>query len=49
MKNHAATKKAFTAALTDFAASLRDYVAGEDGQWAVKGFIDVYRNVFTVS
>lgn len=49
MKNLSATKKAFTAALTEFATSLRDYVAGEDGQWAVKGFIDIYRNVFTVS
>jgi hypothetical protein len=49
MKNTTATKRAFTAALTEFATSLRDYVAGEDGQWSVKGFIDVYRNVFTVS
>jgi hypothetical protein len=49
MKNHSAHKKAFTAALVQFAASLNDYVSGDDGQWTIKGFIDVYRNVFTVS
>lgn len=49
MTKYATRKKAFAAALTEFTASLRDYVAGEDGQWAVKGFIDIYRNVFTVS
>ena len=49
MKNHAALKKAFMAALTEFAKELRDHAAGDDGQWAIKGFIDIYRNVFTVS
>lgn len=49
MKNHAALKKAFLTALKEFAKELRDHASGEDGQWAVKGFIDIYRNVFTVS
>ncbi len=49
MKNHDALKKAFLTALSEFVKELRDHVAGEDGQWAVKGFIDIYRNVFTVS
>lgn len=49
MKKHAALKKAFTEALAEFTKELRDHVAGDDGQWAVKGFIDIYRNVFTVS
>jgi hypothetical protein len=40
MKNPSAPKKAFTAALVEFAASLNDYVSGDDGQWTIKGFID---------
>ena len=49
MKNHITLKKTFLTALAEFVKELRDHVAGEDGQWAVKGFIDLYRNVFTVS
>lgn len=49
MKKHEVATQEFTSALTEFARGLRDYVSGEDGQWSVKGFIDIYRNVFTVS
>lgn len=42
-------RKAFSAALTNFVKGLARYVSAEDGQWTVKGFIDIYRNVYTIS
>jgi hypothetical protein len=49
MKKNEAVKKKLASALAEFVRGLRDYVSGDDGQWSVKGFIDIYRNVFTVS
>ena len=42
-------RKAFSAILTNFVKGLAGYVSAEDGQWTVKGFIDIYRNVYTIS
>ncbi len=42
-------RKAFSAALANFVKGLAGYVSAEDGQWTVKGFIDIYRNVYTIS
>jgi hypothetical protein len=42
-------KEAFAAALTHFVQGLGGYVSAEDGQWTVKGFIDIFRNVYTIS
>ncbi|GAT32465.1 restriction endonuclease EcoRV [Terrimicrobium sacchariphilum] len=42
-------KAAFKAALKEFASDLQHYVSSEDGQWAVKGFIDVFRNIYTIT
>jgi len=39
----------FRASLKAFVANLTKHVSTEDDQWAVKGFIDVYRNVYTIS
>jgi len=45
-----ASKKAeFKKALKGFAEELEDYVSSEDGQWSVKGFIDVFRNIYTIT
>jgi hypothetical protein len=40
----------------EFQANLRDYfdefqqtLATEPGEWVVKGFIDVYQNIYTIS
>lgn len=30
-------------------AQIKDRVVGEDGTWTVKGFIDVYKNIYTIS
>ena len=43
------TKREFSTALRAFVARLREHVSGEDGGWTIKGFIDVYRNVYTIS
>jgi len=42
-------KQKFSTALTIFVKGLGDYVSGTDGQWTVKGFIDIYRNIYTIS
>ncbi len=42
-------KREFSFALEKLTASLDSYVSTPDGQWAIKGFIDVYRNVYSIS
>ena len=42
-------KHEFEAALDEFVATLTDHVSDEDGQWTVKGFIDTYRNIYSIS
>ena len=43
------TKHEFIKILRDAVATYRQYVSTPDGQWAVKGFIDTYRNIYTIS
>ena len=49
MGNTVASKTQFKAALSDLATNLADHVSTSDGQWAVKGFIDAFKNVYTIS
>jgi hypothetical protein len=42
-------KSNFKISLVAFAEKLRNYVATETGEWSVKGFIDVYKNLYTIS
>jgi hypothetical protein len=42
-------KGQFNSDLQAFVTTLNDYVSTQDGQWSVKGFIDVYRKVYTIS
>lgn len=42
-------KLQFKRELKDFAQTLRSHVSTADEQWTVKGFIDVFRNVYTIS
>jgi hypothetical protein len=44
-----AIKADFLAKLQTFAATLTNYVSTDDNQWTVKGFIDVFENVYTIS
>lgn len=39
----------FKAKLTSFASRLKGYVSSENGDWTVKGFIDIYKNIYTIS
>lgn len=48
-KERLAEKETFAAALTDFVRGLGEYVSAEDGQWTVKGFIDIFKNIYTIS
>ncbi len=43
------TKSQFESKLKDFADTLTGHVSMKDGQWTVKGFIDVFKNVYTIS
>ncbi len=42
-------KARFQQALTDQFEDFTEALATQDGDWAIKGFIDVYRNIYTVS
>ncbi len=42
-------KSDFKKKLDEFAGKLKKYVFTENGDWTVKGFIDVYKNIYTIS
>ncbi|MFM9841027.1 MAG: type II restriction endonuclease [Cyclobacteriaceae bacterium] len=42
-------KADFKKELDKFADKLEKYVSSENGGWTVKGFIDVYKNIYTIS
>ena len=42
-------KTEFKTKLESFAQGLSSYTLTEDGQWSIKGFIDVFKNVYTIS
>ena len=41
-------KKSFSSSLHAFVNRLTEYVS-KDGEWTVKGFIDIYKNIYTIS
>jgi len=43
-----AIKKEFSAQIAVFAKSLGAFIA-LDGEWTIKGFIDIFRNIYTIS
>ncbi len=42
-------KNDFKKELDKFTTKLEKYVSTENGDWSVKGFIDVYKNIYTIS
>jgi hypothetical protein len=42
-------RAAFEADLRDFVSTFREGISTSDGDWTVKGFIDVFKNVYTIS
>lgn len=43
------TKQEFISRLRVAVDSFSSFVSTQDGQWVVKGFIDVYKNIYTIS
>ena len=39
----------FASKLTEFVSGLQQHVSTEDGQWTIKGFIDLFKNVYSIS
>lgn len=42
-------KENFEKALNEFVKELKTYVSTDTGEWTVKGFIDIYKNIYTIS
>lgn len=42
-------KERFSDLLTAFVNGLGSYIETSDGQWTIKGFIDAYKRVYTIS
>lgn len=42
-------KSTFKERLDEFATKLEKYVSTSQGDWSIKGFIDVYKNIYTIS
>ncbi|MCB0538332.1 MAG: EcoRV family type II restriction endonuclease [Bacteroidetes bacterium] len=42
-------KDKFGKALNEFVKDLKTYVSTDTGEWTVKGFIDIYKNIYTIS
>ncbi len=43
------TKGQFEEQLKDFVRTIQEYITTDDGQWTIKGFIDVFQNIYTIS
>ena len=44
-----ALKADFKHKLSAFVDGLKGHISTEDSQWTIKGFIDVFRNIYTIS
>lgn len=42
-------KEEFAKKLEAFVTELKNHISSEDGQWTIKGFIDIFKNVYTIS
>jgi len=49
MQKHEIIKAKFKQSLKAFVDTLQDHISTPDQQWTVKGFIDVFRNIYTIS
>ena len=47
--NNGMTKSEFRTMLASFADSVGESISDNDGQWTIKGFVDVCHNVYTIS
>ncbi len=49
MKNKDKIKQIFQKQLDEFAETLKNYVSDKDNQWTIKGFIDIFQNIYSIS
>ena len=42
-------REVFENQLRGFVSQFQEHISTDDGQWTVKGFIDVYKNIYTIS
>lgn len=42
-------KENFAKKLEELVTELKSHVSTTDGQWSIKGFIDIFQNVYTIS
>jgi hypothetical protein len=49
LNNQLTDKDNFSAQLEEFVKDLSSYISSDDGQWTVKGFIDIFKNIYTIS
>ncbi len=42
-------KEKFETQIKNFITELQKYVSTDDGQWTIKGFIDIFKNIHTIS
>jgi len=42
-------KEKFFKYLVEFSKSLNEYLTYDSGKWTIKGFIDIYKNIYTIS
>ncbi|MHC6203780.1 type II restriction endonuclease [Breznakiellaceae bacterium SP9] len=49
MINYTENKEIFKENLKKFLETILSYVSTPNGQWSIKGFIDIYKNVYTIS
>lgn len=47
--NNTKLKKEFTTLLNNFTKDLQDYVSDENSQWVIKWFIDIFKDIYSVS
>ncbi len=49
VKNKEKLKIQFKASLFDYILDISRFISTRDGQWTIKGFIDLYKNIYTIS
>lgn len=49
MNNTQQIKQNFECELRQFVENLSDKISDEQGKWSIKGFIDIYKNIYTIS
>ena len=42
-------KEHFAEKLGEFVAEFKEHISTDDGQWSIKGFIDIFKNIYTIS